>query len=153
MLACRRFYWQASGCGVFDPILQQALRARVNDVEGRLCEACQRAGRARGEVTLVAVTKSVSTEVAACLHALGITDLGESRPQELWHKAAVLPPSVHWHLVGNLQRNKVERTLPLVSMIHSVDSARLLDALEQEAARQDVTMTVLLEINASREAA
>src|SRR5207253_8507833 len=57
------------------------------------------------------------------------------------------------HLVGNLQRNKVERTLPLVSMIHSVDSARLLDALEQEAARQDVTMTVLLEINASREAA
>src|SRR5213079_2786529 len=109
----------ASWCAVFDPILQQALQARVDEVEGRLRAACRRAGRSRAEVTLVAVTKSVSTEVAACLHGLGVADLGESRPQELWHKAAVLPTSVRWHLVGHLQRNKVERTLPLVDMIHS----------------------------------
>src|SRR5262249_44891201 len=80
-------------------------------------------------------------------------NLGESRPQELWHKAAILPTSVRWHLVGHLQRNKVERTLPLVGMIHSVDSVRLLDALEDEAVRQDLTVTVLLEVNASHEAA
>src|SRR5438046_1842875 len=143
----------ASGCAVFDPILQQALQARVDEVEGRLREACRRAGRSRGEVTLVAVTKSVSTEVAACLHGLGIANLGESRPQELWHKAAILPASVCWHLVGHLQRNKVERTLPLIKLVHSVDSVRLLEALDQEAARQDITVTVLLEVNASREAA
>ena len=59
-------------------------------------------------------------------------DLGESRPQELWRKAAILPKTVHWHLVGHLQRNKIERTLPLVRFIHSVDSLRLLEALEKD---------------------
>ena len=63
-------------------------------------------------------------------------DLGESRPQELWRKAAALPASVRWHLIGHLQRNKIERTLPLVHRIHSVDSLRLLAALEEEAERQ-----------------
>src|SRR2546427_10895867 len=73
----------ASGCVVFDPILQQALRARLDEVESRLRAACRRAGRSRAEGTLVAVTKSVSTEVAACLHGLGAADLGGGRPQEL----------------------------------------------------------------------
>jgi pyridoxal phosphate enzyme (YggS family) len=101
-------------------------------------------------VTLVAVTKTVGAEVAAELACLGVTELGESRPQELWRKAAALP-AVHWHLIGHLQRNKVERTLPLVSLIHSVDSLRLLGALEQEAVKQKRTVDVLLEVNVSRE--
>jgi pyridoxal phosphate enzyme (YggS family) len=66
----------------------------------------------------------------------------------LWRKAAVVPPPVRWHLIGHLQRNKIERTLPVVARIHSVDSLRLLDALE--AAGQ--TLPALLEVNASREA-
>ena len=73
----------------------------------------------------MAVTKTVSAEVAALLPELGVLDLGESRPQELWRKAAALPPAVRWHLIGHLQRNKIERTLPLVQLIHSVDSLRL----------------------------
>ena len=87
-----------------------------------------RAGRKRSDVTLVAVTKTVSAELAALLPEMGVRDLGENRPQELWHKAAILPPDVRWHVIGHLQRNKIDKTLPLVQMIHSVDSVRLLQA-------------------------
>jgi pyridoxal phosphate enzyme (YggS family) len=129
------------------------IRERLDDVERRLRAACARAGRARAELTLVAVTKTVSVDTAALLPELGLVDLGENRPQELWRKTAPLPVAVRWHLIGHLQRNKIEKTLPLVAMIHSVDSVRLLRALEEEAARQDRVMDVLLEINASGEAA
>jgi pyridoxal phosphate enzyme (YggS family) len=122
-------------------------------VEERLHAACCRAGRSRGDVTLVAVTKTASIEAVAEMVALGVRDLGESRPQELWRKAAVLPASARWHLIGHLQRNKIERTLPLVCRIHSVDSLRLLRALEEEAERQGRTVDALLEVNASGEAA
>ena len=100
---------------------------------------------------LVAVTKATSPEVAALLPELGIHDLGESRPQELWHKAALLPATVRWHLIGHLQRNKIARTLPLVHLLHSVDSLRLLSALEEEAENRQQRLAVLLEVNASRE--
>jgi pyridoxal phosphate enzyme (YggS family) len=124
---------------------------RLRALEDRLGAACRRAGRDRAEVRLVAVTKSIGADVAALLPPLGVTDLGESRPQELWRKAAALPAAVRWHLVGHLQRNKVERTLPLTHLIHSVDSTRLLAALDQEAARQGRSVSVLLEVNASGE--
>jgi pyridoxal phosphate enzyme (YggS family) len=104
-------------------------------------------------VTLVAVTKTVSVEIAALLTELGAFHLGENRPQELWRKAAALPSKVHWHLIGHLQRNKVERTLPLVELIHAVDSERLLLAVEAESARRGQSVDVLLEVNASRESA
>src|SRR5438132_5359327 len=94
-----------------DPRLQERLKDRLAAVEERIAAACARAGRSRSEVTLVAVTKTVSTELAACLPGLGVLDLGESRPQELWRKAGVLPHEIRWHLIGQLQRNKVQRTL------------------------------------------
>lgn len=122
-------------------------------VEERLHAACRRAGRERSEVTLVAVTKTVSAETAELLPGLGVHDLGESRPQELWRKAAVVP-LVRWHLIGHLQRNKIERTLPLLSRIHSVDSLRLLRDLETAAEKlaDPRPLPALLEFNVSREA-
>ncbi len=129
------------------PALQQILADRLAGVEDRLDRACRRAGRSRSEVTLVAVTKTVSADLAGLLPPLGLLDLGENRPQELWRKVPALPPSVRWHLIGHLQRNKIERTLPLVHLIHSVDSRRLLDALEEQGRPIDV----LLEVNASGE--
>jgi pyridoxal phosphate enzyme (YggS family) len=127
------------------------LSARLRVVRERIAAACARAGRPADGVTLVAVTKTVPVGVAALMPELGVRDLGESRPQELWRKAAALP-GASWHLVGHLQRNKVERTLPLVCMIHSADSLRLLSAVEGEAGRQGRRLDVLLEVNASREA-
>ncbi len=129
-------------------VLQQNLAA----IESRLAAACRRAGQARSEITLVAVTKMISAEVAAMLAALGIHHLGENRPQELRRKAAALPENVHWHLIGHLQRNKIEDVLPLVYLIHSVDSLRLLQALDKEAGKQNKAVPVLLEVNASGEA-
>jgi pyridoxal phosphate enzyme (YggS family) len=130
-------------------------RQRIADnlaaVEERLCAACRRAGRERSEVTLVAVTKTVAVEIAALLPELGVHHLGESRPQELWRKAATIA-GVRWHFVGHLQRNKIERTLPLIAHIHSVDSLRLLDALEEACRQASRTLPALLEVNASREA-
>ncbi len=130
---------------------EAALRDRLHAVEERIARACRRVGRPREAVTLVAVTKTVPVEVAAVLPTLGVLHLGENRPQELWRKAAALPPSVSWHLIGHLQRNKIDRTLPLTHLIHSVDSLRLLQALELEAGKQGRTVDVLLEINLSRE--
>jgi pyridoxal phosphate enzyme (YggS family) len=128
-------------------ILSDLLRA----VETRMEAACRRIGRNRSEITLVAVTKTVSAEVAALLPSVGVNDLGESRPQELWRKSDLLPKSIRWHQVGHLQRNKIATTLPLVHLIHSVDSARLLGSIESEAAKQNRKVDVLLEVNVSGE--
>ncbi|HEY7245684.1 MAG TPA: YggS family pyridoxal phosphate-dependent enzyme [Xanthobacteraceae bacterium] len=131
-------------------------RQRIADnlaaVEERIRAACRRAGRSRSDVTLVAVTKTVSSDIAALLPDLGVCDLGESRPQELWRKAAVALPPIRWHLIGHLQRNKIERTLPLVERVHAVDSPRLLTALEDACRQTSRILSVLLEVNASREA-
>lgn len=128
------------------------LAVNLRAVENRIRAACERAGRDRAGVTLVAVTKSVGPEIAALLPAMGVSDLGESRPQVLWAKAPALPRSVRWHLIGHLQRNKIDRTLPLVELVHSVDSERLIDALQAEAAKTDGRVRVLLEVNVSGEA-
>ena len=108
-------------------------------VRERIASAAAAAGRDAGEVTLVGVTKYVGVREALELVEAGCSDLGESRPQELWSKAGELASAsgspvseVHWHLIGHLQRNKLRRTLPLVSLIHSVDSERLLAAIDAE---------------------
>lgn len=135
------------------PVLdtRAVLADRLATVEARIGAACARAGRDRGAVTLVAVTKTVPAEVAARLPALGILDLGESRPQELWKKAAAVP-AARWHLIGHLQRNKIDRTVPLTHLIHSADSQRVLDALHQFGTARGTPVSVLLEVNCSREA-
>jgi pyridoxal phosphate enzyme (YggS family) len=134
--------------------------ARVRE---RIARAADSASRQSGEITLVGVTKYVGSREAAELAAAGCLDLGESRPQELWSKAAALwrdgispVPAVRWHLVGHLQRNKIRRTLPLVTLIHSVDSERLVAAIDREnrdAADNRPPVAVLLEVNTSGEAA
>jgi pyridoxal phosphate enzyme (YggS family) len=123
--------------------------ARVRE---RIARAAQAAGRSAESVKLVAVTKYVSAEIARELVEAGCTRLGESRPQELWRKAAALADlAIEWHLVGHLQRNKVRRTLPVVEWIHSVDRQELLDQIESQERLAPVN--VLVEINTSGEAA
>jgi pyridoxal phosphate enzyme (YggS family) len=130
-------------------LIQDILQQRIATVRQRIEEAARRSGRSAAEVTIVAVTKTVTTALAACLPELGLMDLGENRPQELWKKATALP-HVRWHLIGHLQRNKIERTVPRVTLIHSVDSSRLLAALD-EYGRQTQPVPILLQFNCSRE--
>ena len=131
------------------------LQQNVESVQERMATACGRSGRACADVTLVAVTKTIDVAVAAVLPHFRIYDLGESRPQELRKKvkkfSAAEIPNVRWHLIGHLQRNKIDRTLPLVQLIHSVDSERLLIAIDETAARLDRAPEVLLQFNLSRE--
>ncbi len=131
------------------------IRARLHDrlqaVEERIVAACRRANRERSAVTLVAVTKSVGIQVARLLPELGVADLGESRPQELWKKAGALKDlPIRWHMIGHLQRNKIKPTIEITSLIHSVDSVRLLEELNAQFAK-GFHQPVLLELNASRE--
>lgn len=135
-----------------DDELRSVLADRVAAVRTRIAAACARAGR-EPNVTLVAVTKTVSARVAGVLPELGVPDLGENRPQELWRKAEALKHlPIRWHLIGHLQRNKVERTLPLVHMIHSADSERLLTAVSRATVSLGLApRQVLLEVNASGE--
>jgi pyridoxal phosphate enzyme (YggS family) len=133
-----------------DPELRAVLSDRLAAVQGRIAAAARRAGRDPAAVTLVAVTKTVSPRVAAAAAELGAADLGENRPQELWKKAAAVP-AARWHLIGHLQRNKIDRTIPLVTLVHSVDSVRVLDALGAFGRKRGEPVPVLLEVNCSRE--
>ena len=134
-----------------DSELRAELAERLVNVRGRITWACMRAGRDPAGVTLVAVTKSASPRVAAVAAELGCADLGEGRPQELWKKAEAVP-GVRWHLIGHLQRNKIDRTIPLVTLVHSVDSERVLEALNAFGRDNRKPVPVLLEVNCSGEA-
>lgn len=136
----------------------RVIAENVDRVRATIDEAARASGRRGADVTLVAVTKYVGlNEVRAVLDA-GCRDLGESRPQELWSKSEGIgtepfDPAVRWHLVGHLQRNKVSRTVPLVCLIHSVDSISLMQSIDQRARQQSRTTSILLEVNISGESA
>ena len=131
---------------------RQQLSKNLEAVQERIGLAADKANRQRSEVCLVAVTKYVDAEVTRDLVQAGCLDLGESRPQQLWSKAEALADlDLRWHQIGHLQRNKLRRTLPLVSLIHSVDSERLLNAIDDTQAELDpgAPIPILLEVNTS----
>lgn len=134
--------------------LLDVIERNVAEVHGRIAEAARRSGRSPHDVRLVGVTKYVAVEVAQALVATGVRDLGESRPQQLWAKAAAMAGgNVAWHCIGSLQRNKVRRTIDVATLIHSLDSKRLADAIQNEAAEAGRTVDVLVEVNISGDAA
>ena len=122
-------------------------------VRERIAHAAVASGRTAGAVKLVAVTKYADDAATRALVERGCQDLGESRPQSLWVRAEALGDlAVRWHMVGHLQRNKVRRTLPLVGLLHSVDSLRLIEAIEADAESLDLNVSGLLEVNVSGDA-
>lgn len=129
------------------------IQQNLASVRRRIEAACQRSGRDPASVTLVAVTKYAELEWIRSLVGLGVAELGENRPQQLVQRAGQISEPVHWHLIGHLQRNKVRSILPLASLIHSVDSVRLLEAIERIACEMDLPSRVLLEVNLTGEAA
>ncbi len=126
------------------------LQKNLDKVEERIASSCEKVARKRNEVTLVGVSKTVDSSLAKLLMEKGIAHLGESRPQELWNKASHLL-NAHWHFIGHMQRNKIDKTLPLIHLFHSVDSLRLLQALEGECQKQNLKLDFLLEVNISGE--
>jgi PLP dependent protein len=132
----------------------ERLRENHDRVRALIAEAARRSGRRAESVRLVAVTKRSPIEWIRPLVACGAHDLGENYPQELWRKAeslADLGESVRWHLIGHLQTNKVKRTLPMVTLIHSVDSLKLLRVLDEAARSVAAPPAVSLQVNTSGE--
>jgi pyridoxal phosphate enzyme (YggS family) len=132
----------------------ERLRSNLESVRQRIAAAARKSGRPEEAVRLIAVTKRSPPEWVRPLVALGVRDLGENYPQELWRKCEVLADLdslIRWHLIGHLQTNKVKKTLPLVQLIHSVDSLKLLQALDQAATGMSDPSGVCLQVNTSGE--
>ncbi len=118
-------------------------------VEARVAAACARAGRAREDVTLVAVSKTKPEEMINDLCGIGVRDFGENKVQDLMKKMEDLPGDIRWHFIGSLQTNKVKYLVGSpVFLIHSVDSVKLAQTIQKEAVKKGVSgVPVLLEIN------
>jgi len=123
---------------------------RLEKVERRIAEACEKAGRPRDHVRLLAVSKTKPPESVREAAECGVRLFGENRVQEAQSKIPLCPAGLEWHLIGHLQSNKAKVVANLFQMVHSVDSLKLLQALEAHAG---VTLPVLLQVNVSGEAA
>jgi hypothetical protein len=151
---------------------RQALRDNVSRVQADIAAACRRAVRDAADVHLLAVTKYVSLEVARELLAAGLVDLGESRVQQLVARAQACgvarfdwpdehagntspsssPAAPRWHMIGHVQRNKLKTLLPHARILHSLDSARLAEAVARQAQDLQVQVDVFVEVNSAGEA-
>ncbi|MBL1217543.1 MAG: YggS family pyridoxal phosphate-dependent enzyme [Planctomycetes bacterium] len=145
------------------------VRERYRDVCRRVAAAAEASGRTAKDVLVVAVTKFAQPEQIRQLIELGHADFGENRVQNLVKRIAPieeflerhrtltsskrvdLPERIRWHMIGHLQRNKVKKVLDLVTLVHSVDTLRLAEEIQEAAMRQDRVVDVLIQINSSLE--
>jgi len=137
---------------------------RIKCVQETINSICSRLDRDPREIKLVVVTKSTTIETITEVIRLGLADLGENRVQQLKKVSEQvtaflqqakgepnIPKEVHWHMIGHLQRNKVQQVLPIVSLIHSVDTLRLAEEISNSAAKLNLRPKVLLQVNTSNE--
>lgn len=127
------------------------IKENLERVEEKICSACQRAGRDRGEVTLIAVSKTKPLDMLQAVYDQSIREFGENKVQELTWKYDELPKDIHWHLIGHLQRNKVKYIADKAYMIHSVDSLRLAEEISREAVKKNVNVHILIQVNVAQE--
>lgn len=127
------------------------LKENLADVEAKIVKACENSGRQRDDVTLIAVSKTKPVETLKEAYDLGVRVFGENKVQELTDKYESLPKDIQWHMIGHLQRNKVKYIIDKVALIHSVDSIRLAETIEKEAAKHNITANILIEVNVAKE--
>ena len=116
----------------------------LKKVEEKIEKACERSGRSRSDVTLIAVSKTKPIEMMQEAMQAGVSIFGENKVQEL-------PKNVEWHLIGHLQRNKVRQIAGKVARIHSVDSLRLAEQIQKEYEKIGETANILIEVNVAKE--
>ena len=120
------------------------LKEQLEEVEQKIQAACDRAGRKREEVTLIAVSKTKPIAVLQEAYDAGVRIFGENKVQEL-------PDDIHWHMIGHLQTNKVKYIVDKAELIHSVDSLKLAQVIEKEAEKKNCTARILIEVNVAGE--
>lgn len=130
---------------------QSVLKENYELVSNKVKNACERAGRAAEDVTLIAVSKTKPVEMLQEVYDCGCRDFGENKVQEIMDKYDKLPNDIRWHMIGHLQTNKVKYIVDKVYMIHSVDSIKLAKEISKEAVKKNVTVKILLEVNVAQE--
>jgi len=128
------------------------IEQNIRELQQRIARACQRAGLSPDEVTLVAVSKTVQASAIEAAFNAGVRDFGESRVQEAKPKIEQLQklkPDITWHMVGHLQTNKARTAADIFDIIHSVDSLKLAETLNDCSPRR---LPILIQINVSAEA-
>ena len=127
------------------------IKDNLLEVENNIQAACKRANRRRDEVTLIAVSKTKPVSMIEEVMAEGVLHFGENKVQEITAKYEQLDHTINWHMIGHLQRNKVKYILDKVVLIHSVDSLRLAEQINQEAIKINRTIDILIEVNIAKE--
>ncbi|MBT3379653.1 MAG: YggS family pyridoxal phosphate-dependent enzyme [Lentisphaerae bacterium] len=128
-----------------------AVGERLGRVVADIAAHSEQAGRAGNAVSLVAVSKTVSTDIVLQAHDAGHRAFGENRPQELERKARELPDDCEWHMIGHLQKNKVRPVCRHAHWIHSVDSPALLKRIDRIAGEEGTCPNVLIQVNITGE--
>jgi pyridoxal phosphate enzyme (YggS family) len=123
----------------------------LSRLKERIEQSCKRAGRNPEEIKLIAVSKYFGLNSILEAKTLGLNDFGENRPQELTLKFEKLGDSVHWHLIGTLQKNKVKYAVKAAEFIHSVDSIELVDEINYRAEKINKVQKILIEVKTSEE--
>ena len=123
----------------------------LEQVRRNIVEACKAVNRDPSEVTLISVSKTKPVSMLQEAYDAGSRDFGENKVQEIMDKYPQLPSDIRWHMIGHLQRNKVKYIVDKVALIHSVDSLRLAETIENEAAKHNVTVPILIEVNVAQE--
>lgn len=127
------------------------LKENITVVEENIKKACEKAGRKREEVTLIAVSKTKPVEMLKEVYDENIRDFGENKVQELTNKIPEMPQDIKWHMIGHLQRNKVKYIIDQVALIHSVDSYRLAEEINVQAKKHGIIVPILIEVNIANE--
>ena len=127
------------------------LRDNLAKVEENIKLACEKAGRDREEVTLIAVSKTKPVEMLQEIYDENIRDFGENKVQEMCDKIEIMPKDIKWHMIGHLQTNKVKYIVDKVELIHSVDSFHLAKEIQKQAVKKDVIVPILIEVNIAQE--
>lgn len=120
-------------------------------IRQRIATACSRCGREPDKIAIVAVTKTVTSDIVEAAITAGITIIGENRVQEAEQKQAAVRGKAQWHMIGHLQTNKVRKALQIFDVIQSVDSPHLGEKLQLECEKLGKTIDILLQVNTSGE--
>lgn len=127
------------------------IQLNLKEVEANIRIACKNSGRAREEITLIAVSKTKPVDLLNEAYNAGIRDFGENKVQEMCEKYEVMEKDIRWHMIGHLQTNKVKYLIGKTALIHSVDSYKLACEIEKQAAKHDCIMDILIEVNIAEE--
>ena len=127
------------------------IKQNIKNIEERVDKSAKEFGRTLDDITIVAVSKTVSAEAVAQAKEAGMKHFGENRVQEFLKKREVIGDDVFWHIIGPLQSNKVKYILEGVTLLHSLDRLSLAEEIERQCEKKDTALDVLVQVNIAKE--